>query len=259
MFEESEYQIKLLWLALPTAIHILLNFRNTWYERDTGTAQVSILSTLFFALSVLEPDGRQHTWLPACMLAFGSIFALASLHERHLKVRVGLAWGSLCAIITAVTILNGAERANLFFCAFSATLSLFIMTQYLIGFLEREIETKLVIGNVWGLAQHFPRVSGLLLACLILLGCGPGSILFITEDLILHFASGYSVFAVICILIISFSSGVALYQGYLDLFTGQDLQLEQRFSVRREEPALPLVVGTLLFTLVLGLCPRFFY
>jgi len=97
------------------------------------------------------------------------------------------------------------------------------------------------------------------LACLILLGCGPGSILFITEDLILHFASGYSVFAVICILIISFSSGVALYQGYLDLFTGQDLQLEQRFSVRREEPALPLVVGTLLFTLVLGLCPRFFY
>jgi hypothetical protein len=258
MHKINAHHIQIIWLLIPTLMHLILNLKNTWYERDSGTAQVSILSTVFFGFSAVEKTSSQYPWLPAVILSFGALFALASLHETNLKIRVALSWAALCSIISAVTILIGNEHAKLMFSAFSATHMLFIMTQYLIGYLEREIEANLSIGQVWGLAQHFPRISGLLLASLVLLGCAPGSILFITEDLILHFVSMYSVYAVVLVFVISIASGVALYQGYLEIFTGQDLTMERRFSVKREEPALRLVVATLLFTLVLGLCPSLF-
>jgi hypothetical protein len=245
-----------LWLLVPMFFHVfVLNQKPQFRSLMPFSGFFTCLIVVSFALEL------SHRWLlllATGLLVLALAIGWASATEKNFSHRLTLVWSSLSLMISALVLLAHTPRGELLIMAFSITHLVYLVSQYLIFEIESLLGDLGQEGSIYGIAHYLPRSSGLLLIGVMLMSCSPGSILFMIEDLLLHFALEESLVCLGLTLLITLVCGVSLYSGYMWMFSGYNTALHQETVFRPKEPTYLGLKLSLLFAIVVGIMPGFF-
>ena len=131
---------------------------------------------------------------------------------------------------------------------------LFIVGTHLVDNIEVQSGKSLNAGLVNGIAADYPVESGLILTVLLLLGCAPGSLLFVIEDIAIGQIFDVSLVTAIAMAVIVVVSSIACYRSFTRIFHGRGVALNPKNLNKEHFFAERLILA---ITIILGVLPKF--
>jgi NADH-quinone oxidoreductase subunit M len=222
-------------------------------------AHAGVLLLLRLALPLLPEASRVSMWLIAGAAFVSALHgATAALGERNLRRTLGLVAVSQSSLILAgVTTMNpaGVSGALLQCIGFSLALAGVLWAAHFV-----EVRTgTLDMGRLGGLAGKAPLAAGLFLVCAAALVGLPGSIGFVSDDLLIHGVLTARPAGVLLLLGATALNAITLFRAYVSTFLGRPRGRERTLGPVPIPDLLPrerwLLVGLLVLMVGGGTFP----
>jgi uncharacterized protein (DUF697 family)/uncharacterized membrane protein len=188
------------------------------------------------------------------IIPFGISLAWAAIAESNLRRIMYFVFGAWSCFFAAGALCGLGDIQGLFPVSYVSMAILTSIGVSIVDKLEGAYGIALDGERLRGVAIDFPSESGLVLTILVLLGCAPGSLLFIVEDFAVGQIVHESITLAIGALLLAVLTGVSCYRGFIVIFHGSG-----NAGFRGERlpgPSLSFERAVLAIVIVLGLLPR---
>lgn len=222
-------------------------------------AHAGVLLLLRLALPLLPDASRLSMWFIAGAAFVSALHgALAALGEPNLRRTLGLVAVSQSSLILAgVTTMNQAGVAGALLQCVGFSLAL-AGVSWAAHFIEVRTGT-LDMTRLGGLAGRAPRAAGLFFVCAAGLVGLPGSIGFVSDDLLIHGTLAARPAAAALLVAATALNAITLYRAYVSTFLGRPKGRERRLGPLPIPDLVPrehwLLVGLLVLMVSGGIFP----